>query len=53
MIVDGQLYGGAAQGIGTALFEEMRYDSQGQPIASLRWSMITDPEGHVADAIEL
>ncbi len=22
-------------------------------IASLRWSMITDPEGHVADAIEL
>ena len=34
MIVDGQLYGGAAQGIGTALFEEMPYDSQGQPLAS-------------------
>ena len=34
MIVDGQLYGGAAQGIGTALFEEMSYDSQGQPLAS-------------------
>ena len=34
MIVDGQLYGGAAQGIGTALFEEMTYDSQGQPLAS-------------------
>ena len=34
MIVDGQLYGGAAQGIGTALFEEMLYDSQGQPLAS-------------------
>ena len=34
MIVDGQVYGGAAQGIGTALFEEMPYDSQGQPLAS-------------------
>jgi len=34
MIVDGQLYGGAAQGIGTALFEEMPFDSQGQPLAS-------------------
>jgi carbon-monoxide dehydrogenase large subunit len=34
MIVDGQLYGGAAQGIGTALFEEMQFDSQGQPLAS-------------------
>lgn len=34
MIVDGQVHGGAAQGIGTALFEEMPYDSQGQPLAS-------------------
>ncbi len=34
MVVDGQIYGGTAQGIGTALFEEMRYDSQGQPLAS-------------------
>jgi carbon-monoxide dehydrogenase large subunit len=34
MIVDGQLHGGAAQGIGTALFEEMAFDSQGQPLAS-------------------
>ncbi|MDC0033357.1 xanthine dehydrogenase family protein molybdopterin-binding subunit [Alphaproteobacteria bacterium] len=34
MIVDGQLHGGAAQGIGTALFEEMIYDNQGQPLAS-------------------
>ncbi len=31
LIVDGQIYGGVAQGIGTALFEEMRYDAQGQP----------------------
>ena len=33
MIVDGQLHGGAAQGIGTALLEEMPYDSAGQPQA--------------------
>ena len=34
MIVDGQVYGGAAQGIGTALFEEMCFDDSGQPLAS-------------------
>jgi aerobic carbon-monoxide dehydrogenase large subunit len=34
MIVDGQLYGGTAQGIGTALYEEMPFDNQGQPLAS-------------------
>lgn len=34
MIVEGQTYGGVAQGIGTALFEESPYDQQGQPLAS-------------------
>jgi carbon-monoxide dehydrogenase large subunit len=34
MIVDGQIWGGAAQGIGTALYEEMPFDAQGQPLAS-------------------
>ncbi len=34
MIVDGQLIGGAAQGIGTALFEETPYDAEGQPLSS-------------------
>ena len=34
MVVDGQIYGGAAQGIGTALYEEMPYDREGQPLAS-------------------
>jgi carbon-monoxide dehydrogenase large subunit len=33
-IVDGQIYGGTAQGIGAALFEEMPFDAQGQPLAS-------------------
>lgn len=34
MIVDGQILGGAAQGIGTALYEEMPFDSEAQPLAS-------------------
>lgn len=34
MVVDGQVLGGLAQGIGTALYEEMPYDSEGQPLAS-------------------
>jgi carbon-monoxide dehydrogenase large subunit len=34
MIVDGQVYGGTAQGIGTALYEEMPFDKRGQPLAS-------------------
>jgi carbon-monoxide dehydrogenase large subunit len=34
MIVDGQVFGGTAQGIGTALYEEMRFDREGQPQAS-------------------
>jgi len=33
MIVDGQVMGGLAQGIGTALYEEMPYDRDGQPLA--------------------
>src|SRR5580658_5239944 len=34
MVVDGQIYGGFAQGVGTALYEEMNFDSTGQPLAS-------------------
>ncbi len=34
MVVDGQVMGGAAQGIGTALYEAMRYSDDGQPLAS-------------------
>jgi carbon-monoxide dehydrogenase large subunit len=33
IIVDGQIHGGIAQGIGTALYEEMPFDSEGQPLA--------------------
>jgi len=34
LIVDGQLTGGVAQGIGTALYEGMAFDSNAQPLAS-------------------
>src|SRR5229473_2493534 len=34
MIIDGQIYGGLAQGIGTALYEEMPFDTAGQPLAT-------------------
>jgi carbon-monoxide dehydrogenase large subunit len=34
IIVDGQMMGGLAQGIGTALYEEMPYNAEGQPLAS-------------------
>ena len=34
MIVDGQIWGGALQGIGTALVEESTYSEDGQPLAA-------------------
>ena len=34
MIVEGQACGGAAQGVGTALFEECPYNDDAQPLAS-------------------
>jgi carbon-monoxide dehydrogenase large subunit len=34
MIVDGQILGGVAQGLGTALYEEIPYDANGQPLAT-------------------
>jgi carbon-monoxide dehydrogenase large subunit len=34
MVVEGQTYGGVAQGIGTALYEEVLYDHNAQPLNS-------------------
>ncbi len=34
MLVEGQLVGGACQGIGGALYEQFVYDEQGQPLAT-------------------
>jgi carbon-monoxide dehydrogenase large subunit len=34
MVVDGQVQGGVAQGLGNALYEEMIYDLDGQPLTT-------------------
>lgn len=34
MVVEGQIHGGVAQGVGTALYEEVVYDDEGQPLAT-------------------
>jgi carbon-monoxide dehydrogenase large subunit len=34
MVVEGQIAGGVAQGIGGALYEEMAYDADGNPLAT-------------------
>jgi carbon-monoxide dehydrogenase large subunit len=46
MIVEGQIVGGVVQGIGTALFEEIPYDDNGQPLATTfaDYLMPTAPE---------
>src|SRR5262249_4912977 len=33
MLVEGQIAGGVAQGLGGALFEEFRYDERGEPVS--------------------
>ena len=34
MIVEGQVHGGVAQGLGGTLFEEVRYDDAGYPLTT-------------------
>ncbi|MGE0259652.1 MAG: xanthine dehydrogenase family protein molybdopterin-binding subunit [Alphaproteobacteria bacterium] len=47
MLVEGQIRGGVAQGIGTALCEEIPYDNTGQPLAA------TLLDYHIPAAFEL
>ncbi|HTW51685.1 MAG TPA: xanthine dehydrogenase family protein molybdopterin-binding subunit, partial [Stellaceae bacterium] len=47
MLVEGQIRGGVAQGIGTAMFEEIPYDDSGQPLAA------TFLDYHLPGAFEL
>ena len=37
MIVAGQVHGGAAQGLGEAFYEQMRYSDDGQPLTARCW----------------
>jgi aerobic carbon-monoxide dehydrogenase large subunit len=52
MIVEGQVYGGVAQGIGSALYEEMPFDEQGQPLASTLSDYILPGAGEIP-AVEI
>lgn len=54
-LVDGQLVGGAAQGVGGALFEELAYDPMGQPLATsfMDYLMPTAAEVPPVDTVQL
>lgn len=49
MIVDGQVYGGVAQGIGSALLEEFTYDDGGQPKETTFMDYLLPGAGEVPD----
>jgi CO/xanthine dehydrogenase Mo-binding subunit len=52
MVVEGQMMGGAIQGLGWALYENMVYDEAGQPLTA-SWMDYTMPHIHqVARSIE-
>jgi carbon-monoxide dehydrogenase large subunit len=54
-LVDGQLVGGAAQGVGGTLFEELSYDASGQPLSTsfMDYLMPTAAEVPPVEAIQL
>src|SRR5262249_45879113 len=49
MIVDGQVQGGTAQGIGTCLLEAVSFDAQGQPLASTMLDYLIPGAAEVPD----
>ena len=55
LMVDGQAYGGAAHGIGNALFERMDYDAAGQPLTTTlaEYLLVTAPEMPPIELIHL
>ena len=55
MIVDGQVHGGVAQGIGAALFEELIYDEDGQLLTAslVDYVIPSAPEVPVMDVVHV
>ena len=47
MLVEGQICGGVAQGLGGALLEEFRFDDLGQPQRRRSWTTYCRPSGDV------
>jgi carbon-monoxide dehydrogenase large subunit/6-hydroxypseudooxynicotine dehydrogenase subunit gamma len=52
MLVEGQLAGGFAQGLGGALFEEFQYDARGQPL-SVTFADYLQPTAREMPALEI
>ena len=52
MLVEGQIAGGVAQGLGGALFEEFRYDDRGEPI-SVNFADYVMPTAKEVPALEV
>jgi carbon-monoxide dehydrogenase large subunit/6-hydroxypseudooxynicotine dehydrogenase subunit gamma len=52
MIIDGQITGGVAQGIGGALYEEFRYSETGQPL-SVTFADYLIPTAHEVPEVEV
>jgi carbon-monoxide dehydrogenase large subunit len=53
MIVDGQLVGALAQGLGGTLFEELVYDDQGQPLATTFMDYLVPTAMEMPEATEV
>jgi carbon-monoxide dehydrogenase large subunit len=55
MIVDGQVHGGVAQGIGAALFEELIYDEEGQLLTAslIDYVIPSAPEVPIIDVVHV
>ena len=51
LLVDGQIQGGVAHGIGNALLEQMRYDSDGNPLTTSLADYLLPEAGNVPDCI--
>ena len=49
LAVEGQMQGGAVQGVGWALYEEMRYDDDGQLLTG-SWMDYAMPDAHAGGA---
>jgi carbon-monoxide dehydrogenase large subunit len=51
MIVDGQVQGGLAHGVGNALFEWMKYDEGGNPLTTTFQDYLLPASGDVPGAV--
>jgi carbon-monoxide dehydrogenase large subunit len=51
MIVDGQVHGGVAQGLGGALLEDMVYDTDGNPLTATFMDYLLPSSGEVPDMV--